>query len=87
MSQLEDVLKENALLKQKIVELESKLQKLENCTETIPSFCTDYSSVLPIVDSELTNEEISRYGRQLILKDIGPKGKLNFTYIILIKTL
>lgn len=72
---MEDIIHENTELKNKIAQLEERIQELEKqLLGNLPEIVTEYN-IPPLDDTELSNSEISRYGRQLILKNIGPKGK------------
>jgi adenylyltransferase/sulfurtransferase len=77
-------LDENAILKLKIVELEKKIEQYEKNNQskgdvfenTVPGIATrcndsESKSNSPYTHHNLTNAQIIRYGRQLILPDIG----------------
>jgi len=77
---------ENEKLKQEVAHLKNRLQ-LQKERQTNCSLDTDsFPPLLPLSIRELTKEEIHRYGRQLILKDIGVQGQKNLirTSVILV---
>jgi hypothetical protein len=45
--------------------------------------CPPFPALEPLHDRNLTNEEIARYGRQLILNEIGIEGKIITEFRIL----
>lgn len=75
------ILKENDELKRKIKKLEEELNSLKD-KHSNDDKDVSYSSIpiiSPLKERKLNKDEISRYGRQLIMKDIGPKGSILLT--------
>lgn len=71
-----DLRAENELLKKRVRELELQLflsQKNPEKQETITENCS-VPRPLSTVDKNLTKDEVTRYGRQLILPQIGAAG-------------
>ena len=68
---MEELQEQVKFLKNKIAILEAKLAKCA-CNTTLPTPTSTVSSISN--NSRLSNKEIYRYGRQLILPQFGPKG-------------
>jgi cell division septum initiation protein DivIVA len=66
---------ENDRLRQEILSLKEQLQgKPEKQTKLFID--EPFPQLIPLPVRNLTNEEISRYGRQLILRDVGIQGRV-----------
>lgn len=59
--------------KERIADLEKEIAELSNL---LNSKKREFQQLQGSTDEKLTNTEISRYSRQLILKEIGPAGQL-----------
>lgn len=72
---------ENERLRAEVAALKEQLQRSQSgldprkIEETVYK-CPPYPVLEPLHDRNLTNEEIARYGRQLILNEIGIEGKI-----------
>jgi hypothetical protein len=69
---------ETEQLRKRVEELENELKqyrsgKVEEKLENV-FFGKPFSSLPPLLDDEMNKTEINRYGRQLIMDQIGPKG-------------
>lgn len=62
---------------ERISELEKEIAQLNN---VIKSKKREVKLLRGEADEKLTNAEISRYSRQLILKEIGPAGQLKLKH-------
>jgi len=65
MSEVEQLKSQIAQLQRRVIELESSQRSVSTPTLSLPPFA-------PI--SRLSNEEIKRYGRQIIVEEIGLEG-------------
>lgn len=63
----------SAPAEERIADLEKEIAELSNL---LNSKKREFQQLQGNVDEKLTNTEISRYSRQLILKEIGPAGQL-----------
>lgn len=67
---------ENEKLKAKIAELEAKLAKAESLSPVESFTSSPFPDFPPTSESPLSKREVERYGRQLIMKEIGASGAL-----------
>lgn len=63
----------SAPAEERIADLEKEIAELSNL---LNSKKREFQQLQGNADEKLTNTEISRYSRQLILKEIGPAGQL-----------
>lgn len=71
---------ENERLRAEVAALKEQLQQGQSILdprkiEESVYKCPPFPALEPLHDRNLTNEEIARYGRQLILNEIGIEGK------------
>lgn len=69
MSEIEVLEREIAALRQQLNEKESTLNALQSAAKEVKQFSLDSKQ-------KLSNEDIGRYSRQIILAEIGVKGQL-----------
>ena len=85
----ENLQRENEELKKRIQELEAKLKQQStqpplNRTqqESVAEKSALPEELSPLLERELTSEDIKRYGRQLIIPQIGTQGNRHFLFQI-----
>ena len=77
MDQTEEINKLKKLLKQKDEQIESLQIKLNNTCQFPPTVSPEYQIPQIPITTSLSKEQISRYSRQLMMKEIAVKGQLN----------
>ena len=78
---LDKLLLENEQLRAEVATLKEQLQKSQSALdprrlEESVYKCPSFPVLEPLQERNLTNEEIARYGRQLILNEIGIEGRI-----------
>jgi len=73
MTKESDLIEENQLLKRKINELEKQLEIKKQKTNTDKYIITDPNVEIPPLEkkNELTKKELSRYSRQILMKNFN----------------
>jgi len=77
---VEDILDENKKLKQQLAELQQQLQQQQTEPQAkVQAPASNHVPAFPFTTAPLSNHEIERYSRQLLLEDIGVAGNVDNT--------